>query len=107
MPQRKGIISVGTVLPSVRIVAATTVMLGRNSGLRAVFIGCALLVSADVSQPIQKIIGNGWLTSPYTINHIFGIGYTISTDTNNVPGIRGVTLPMQNPNRCEIWFCAV
>jgi hypothetical protein len=26
-----------------------------------------------------------------TINHIFGIGYTMSADTNNVSGIRGVS----------------
>jgi hypothetical protein len=45
----------------------------------AVFIGRALLVSADVSQPIQKIIGISCITS---------------VDTNNVPGIRRVPPPM-------------
>jgi hypothetical protein len=30
-----------------------------------------------------------------------------SADTNNIPGIRGVPLPTRNPNRGEIWFCAV
>jgi hypothetical protein len=58
----------------------------------AVFIGRALLVSTDVSQPIQKIIGIGWITS---------------ADTNNVPGIRGVPPPTRNPNHGEICFCAV
>jgi hypothetical protein len=48
-------------------------VLGRNSGVWAVFIGRALLVSADVSQPIQKIIGIGYITSADTINKIFGI----------------------------------
>jgi hypothetical protein len=65
------------------------------------------LVSAEVSQSIQKIIDIDWLTSADTINHIFGIGYTMSADTNNVSGIRGVTPPTQNPNRGEIWFCGV
>jgi hypothetical protein len=94
-------------LLSVRTVAATTVVLSQNSGVREIFIGCALLVSADVSQLIQRIIGIGWLTSADTINHIFGISYTVSVDTNNVQGIRGVTPPMRNANRGEIWFCAV
>jgi hypothetical protein len=51
-----------------------------------------ILVSADVSQPIQKIIGIGYLMSANTINYIFGIDCTMSADTNNVSGIRGVTL---------------
>jgi hypothetical protein len=51
----------------------------------------SILVSADVSQPIQKIIGIGYLMSATTINHIFCIGCTMSADTNNVLGIRGVT----------------
>jgi hypothetical protein len=55
----------------------------------------SILVSADVSQPIQKIIGIGWIMSADTINHIFCIGCTMSADTNNVSGIRGV------PRRCE------
>jgi hypothetical protein len=37
----------------------------------------------------------------------FGIGYTISVDTNNVLGIRGVTPPTRNPNRDEILVCAI
>jgi hypothetical protein len=48
-------------------------VLGQNSGVWAVFIGQALLVSADVSQPIQKIIDIGCITSADTINEIFGI----------------------------------
>jgi hypothetical protein len=67
-------------------------VLRRNSGVWAIFIGRALLVLADVSQPIQKIIGIGCITS---------------ADTNNVSGIRGVPPPTRNPNRGEIWFCAV
>jgi hypothetical protein len=51
------------------------------------------LVSTDTSQSIQKIINISWLTSVDTINHIFGIGYTMSADTNTIPGIRGVTPP--------------
>jgi hypothetical protein len=46
-------------------------VLGRNSDVWEVFIGRALLVSADVSQPIQKIIGIGCITSADTINDIF------------------------------------
>jgi hypothetical protein len=42
-----------------------------------------------------------------TINHIFGIGCIMSANTNNVPGIRGVTSPMRNPNHGKIWFCAI
>jgi hypothetical protein len=42
------------------------------------------LVSTDISQLIQNIIGISWLTSVDTINHIFCIGYTMSVDTNNV-----------------------
>jgi hypothetical protein len=48
-------------------------VLGQNSDVWAVFIGQALLVSADVSQPIQKIIGISCITSADTINEIFGI----------------------------------
>jgi hypothetical protein len=56
--------------------------------------------------PIQKIIGIGCLTSADTINHIFYIDCTMSADTNNVSGIRGV------PCRREtlitvIFFCAI
>jgi hypothetical protein len=42
-----------------------------------------------------------------TINHIFGIGYTMSVDTNNVSGIRGATPPTWNPNQDEILVYAV
>jgi hypothetical protein len=49
-------------------------VLGRNSGVWAVFIGRALLVSTDVSQLIQKIIGIDCIMSADTINEIFGIG---------------------------------
>jgi hypothetical protein len=98
--QKRGIILVGTV-------AAITMVVGWNSSVRAVFIGCALLVLADVSQAIQMIIGINWLTSDDTINLIFSIDYTMSADTNNVLGIRGVTLPTGNPNRGEIWFYAI
>jgi hypothetical protein len=99
-PQKREIISVGTV-------AAITMVLSWNSSVRAVFIGCALLVLADVSQVIQMIISIDYLTSADTINLIFSISYTMSADTNNVLGIRGVTLPTRNPNRGEIWFCAI
>jgi hypothetical protein len=51
----------------------------------------SILISADVSQPIQKIVGIGYLMSADTINHIFDIGYTMLADTNNVSGISGVT----------------
>jgi hypothetical protein len=67
----------------------------------------SILVSADVSQPIQKIIDIGYLMLTDTINHIFGIGCTMSVDTDNVSGIRDVTPTMQNPNRDEILVCAV
>jgi hypothetical protein len=97
---RRGIISVG-------IVATATVVLGQNSGVRVGIYRLSILVSAEVSQSIQKIIDIDWLTSADTINHIFGIGYTMSADTNSVSGIRGVTPPTQNPNRGEIWFCGV
>jgi hypothetical protein len=50
----------------------------------------SILVSADAIQPIQKIISIGWIMLAYTINHIFGIGCTMSADTNNVSGIRRV-----------------
>jgi hypothetical protein len=66
----------------------------------------SILVSVDVSQLIQKIIGIGWITSTDTINHIFVIGCTMSVDPNSVSGIKGVT------QRCETliamnFFCAV
>jgi hypothetical protein len=66
-----------------------------------------ILVTTDVSQPIQKIIGISWLTSADTINHIIGIGCTMSADTNNVSGIRGVTPLTQNPNHGEFFCCAI
>jgi hypothetical protein len=67
----------------------------------------SILVSADVSQPIQKIIGISYFMSADTINHIFGIGCTMSADTNNVSGIIGVTPLTRNPNHGEILVCAV
>jgi hypothetical protein len=90
IPQKRGIISVGTVA------------LGRNSSYRhcaarskqwcvGVIYRLSILVSADVSQPIQKINGINYLMSADTNNLIFGIGYAMPTDTNNVSGIRGVT----------------
>jgi hypothetical protein len=68
---------------SVRTVAAATVMLHRHSGVRASYIDCSLLVVADVSQSIQKMIGIGWLRSADTNNLIFGIGCAMLADTNN------------------------
>jgi hypothetical protein len=53
----------------------------------------SILVSADVSHPIQKITGICDLMSADTINHIFCISCTMSADTNNILGIRGVTPP--------------
>jgi hypothetical protein len=50
----------------------------------------SILISSDVSQLIQKIIGISWLTPVDTINQIFGIGCIMSADTNNVSGITGV-----------------
>jgi hypothetical protein len=66
-----------------------------------------MLISADVSQPIQKIIGIGYLMSADTINHIFGIGCTMSTDTNNLSGIRGVTCCRETLTCGEILVCTV
>jgi cbb3-type cytochrome oxidase subunit 1 len=68
---------------SVGIVASTTVVLGRHSGVRATYIDCSLLVAVNVSQPIQKMIDIGWLRSTDTNNLIFGIGCAILTDMNN------------------------
>jgi hypothetical protein len=42
-----------------------------------------------------------------TINHIFGIGYTMLADTNNVSRIRGVSPPTRNSNHDEILVCAI
>jgi hypothetical protein len=58
-------------------------MLGQHSGVWVTYIDCSLLVAADVSQPIQKMFGIGWLRSADTNNLIFGIGYVMSADTNN------------------------
>jgi hypothetical protein len=44
-----------------------------------------ILVSTDVSQPIQKIIGIGYLMSIDTINYIFGIGYKRSNPADVKP----------------------
>jgi hypothetical protein len=67
----------------------------------------SILVSTDVRQPVQKIIGIRYLRSADTIDHIFGIGCTMSTDTNNVSGIRGVTPSTRNPNHSEILVITV
>jgi hypothetical protein len=64
-------------------VTTAIVMLGQQSGVRATYIDCSLLVAADVSQPIQKMIGIGWLRSADTNNLIFGIGCAMPADTNN------------------------
>jgi hypothetical protein len=47
-----------------------------------------ILVSTDVSQPIQKIIGIGYLMSIDTINYIFGIGYKRSNPADAKPKSR-------------------
>jgi hypothetical protein len=89
---------------SKKVISVGTVALGQNSsrchcGARleqwcvGVIYRMRILVSADVSQPIQEIIGIGYLMSTDNINHIFGIGCTMLADTNNVSGIRGVTPP--------------
>jgi cbb3-type cytochrome oxidase subunit 1 len=59
---------------SVETVAAATVMLGRHNGMQATYIDCSLLVAADISQPIQKMVGIDWLRSADTNNLIFCIG---------------------------------
>jgi hypothetical protein len=97
-----------------KVISIETVTLGRNCSHRhygarselwcvSVIYRLSILISADVSQPIQKIIGIDYLMSADTI----GIGCTMSVDTNNVSGIRGVTPPTWNPNCGKIWFCAV
>jgi hypothetical protein len=63
--------------------SAGTIVLGWHSGVRATYIDCSLLVGADVSQPIQKMIGIGWLRSTDTNNLIFGTGCAMPADTNN------------------------
>jgi hypothetical protein len=75
--------SVGQQGLSVGTVAAATVMLGWHSGVRVTYISCSLLVAADVSQSIQKMIGISWLRSADTNNLIFGIGYAMPANTNN------------------------
>jgi hypothetical protein len=67
----------------------------------------SILVSADVSQPIQKIIGIGYLMSANTNNLIFGIGCAMPADMNNVPGIRGVTRQHETLTRGEILVCTI
>jgi hypothetical protein len=47
------------------------------------YIDYSLLVAADVSQPIQKMIHIGWLRSADTNNLIFGIGCAMPADMNN------------------------
>jgi hypothetical protein len=68
---------------SVRTVTTTTIVLGRHSGVRATYIDCSLLVVADVSQSIQKMIGIDWLKSVDTNNLIFGISCAMPADMNN------------------------
>jgi hypothetical protein len=68
---------------SVGTVTTATVVLGRHSGMLANYIDCSLLVAADVSQPIQKMIGIGWIRSADTNNLIFGIGCAMPVETNN------------------------
>jgi hypothetical protein len=103
---------------SKKVISVGTVALGRNSSRRhcgarseqwcvGVIYRLSILVSTDVSQPIQKIIDISYLMSVDTINHIFDIGCTMSADTNNVSGIRGGTPPTQNPNHGEILICTV
>jgi hypothetical protein len=101
-----------------KVISVRTIALSRNSSRRhcgarleqwcvGVIHRLSILVSTDVRQPIQKTIGFGYLMSAGTINHIFGTGCTMSADTNNVSGIRGVTLSMQNTNHGEILVCVV
>jgi hypothetical protein len=59
-------------------VVAAIVVLGQHSGVQTTYIDCSLLIAADVSQPIQKMIGIGWLRSADINNLIFCIGYLIS-----------------------------
>jgi hypothetical protein len=68
---------------SVGTVAAATIVLGRHSGVRTTYIDYSLLVAADVSQLIQKMIGIGWLRSADINNLIFGIGCAMPADMNN------------------------
>jgi hypothetical protein len=82
-------------------------VLGQNSGVWAVFIGWGLLVSADVTQPIQNIFGIGWIKSVDTINLIIGIGWHNSIDTKNVLGIRGVTRRRKTLIAESLRFCAI
>jgi hypothetical protein len=85
---------------SKKVISVGTVALDQNSSCRhcgarseqwcvGVIYRLSIFVSADVSQPIQKIVG---------------IGYLMSADTNNVLGIRGVTPPTRNPNHGKFWF---
>jgi hypothetical protein len=59
-------------------VVAAIVVLGQHNGVQTTYIDCSLLIAADVSQPIQKMIGIGWLRSADINNLIFCIGYPIS-----------------------------
>jgi hypothetical protein len=92
------------------VMSTKIVALGQNSRCRhcgarleqwcvGVIYRLRILVSTDVSQPIQKINGIGYLMSVDTINHIFDIGCTIS----GCPSFP----PMQNPNHGKILVCAV
>jgi hypothetical protein len=58
-------------------------VLDQHSGVLVTYIDCSLLVAADGSQSIQKMIDIGWLKSVDTNNIIFGIGCAMPADTNN------------------------
>jgi hypothetical protein len=88
-----------------KVISVGTVALDQNSSRRhcgarseqccvGVIYRLSILISTNVSQPIQKIIGIGYHMLADTINHIIGIGCTMSTDINNVSSTRGVTPPM-------------
>jgi hypothetical protein len=53
---------------SVGTVAAATIVLSHHSGVRVTYIDYSLLVAADISLPIQKMIGIGWLRLADTYN---------------------------------------
>jgi hypothetical protein len=69
-PQGRGALwcSVGRQGLSVGTVTTATVVLSQHSGMQVTYIDSSLLVAADVSQPIQKMIGIGWLWSADTNN---------------------------------------
>jgi hypothetical protein len=100
------------------VISVGTVALGRNNSRRhcgaqseqwcvGVIYRLSILVSADVSQPIQKIIGINYLMSTDTNNLIFCIGCTMPANTNNISGIRGVTCRCETLTHDEILVCTV